>query len=226
MGRYTLRIVIVLGVLVTLLGGTGVFAVFTDRATTGTNSVTSGSLGRAADIQIAAAAMNQMQTIDCVDDDGDGIVFDENLVSAPIEANSLQPGMSIGPKFVCLQNVGSSAVALKVSTIDIRNEDLGCTGDEAAAGDTDCQPMDPGELLGALKVRTDVWGCDTSSVTSTTTRDLAQFGEVDIATALPPGQQTCVAFTVQYPSDAPANLVQQAQSDRVQWRFAFDATAS
>jgi predicted ribosomally synthesized peptide with SipW-like signal peptide len=35
MGRQSLRIVMVLGVLVTLVGGTGIFAAFTDRATTG-----------------------------------------------------------------------------------------------------------------------------------------------------------------------------------------------
>ena len=55
MGRHTLRITIVLGMLVTLLGGTGIFATFTDRATTGTSTITSGERPKAADLQIAAA---------------------------------------------------------------------------------------------------------------------------------------------------------------------------
>ena len=49
MGRHTLRITIVLGMLVTLLGGTGIFATFTDRATGGQATVSSGARPKAAE---------------------------------------------------------------------------------------------------------------------------------------------------------------------------------
>jgi hypothetical protein len=47
-----------LGSLVTLMGGTGIFAVFTDRATTGTSKVDSGARASAADLKIALASQN------------------------------------------------------------------------------------------------------------------------------------------------------------------------
>jgi predicted ribosomally synthesized peptide with SipW-like signal peptide len=53
MERRTAFAIMAIGVVVTLLGGTGIFAVFTDRAETGKGSVTSGELPHAADLQIA-----------------------------------------------------------------------------------------------------------------------------------------------------------------------------
>src|SRR3954471_5430377 len=54
-GRYNMRrpalvTIIVLGSVVTLVGATGIYAEFTDRATTGTNTATSGERPRAADL--------------------------------------------------------------------------------------------------------------------------------------------------------------------------------
>ena len=44
MQRHMLRLTLILGVMVTLLSGTGVFAVFTDQASGGTNTVNSVSI--------------------------------------------------------------------------------------------------------------------------------------------------------------------------------------
>ena len=46
MGRCALRTMVVLGMVLTLVGGAGVFAIFTDQAAASSNSVVSGALAK------------------------------------------------------------------------------------------------------------------------------------------------------------------------------------
>ncbi|HEV8403204.1 MAG TPA: hypothetical protein VGQ31_09235 [Candidatus Limnocylindrales bacterium] len=228
MARHSLRIVIVLGMLITLVGGTGIFAVFSDRATTGPSDVTTTALGKAADLKIAAAQpqdpMNSgpFMCADFVDD-----------LSTPLFDFTASTG-SGDERFLCVRNDGSSAVDLTTSAIDIVDTDTACTGDEAAFGDTTCgedaTTMVPqqGELSPNLTIETDLYDCSTGS-------GVGQVGVPDLSSALatlgstpealgslPPGGSICVRFRVFW--RATGDAAQVSQSDEATWRFAFDGT--
>ena len=235
MSRHALRIVIVLGMLITLVGGTGVFAVFSDRATTGSNSVVSGSRPKAADLRIEQAAPDPTTgAIDCNADRG-AVPFDEdNLSTGLYSATNVQPGTDLGSTYICLKNVGSASLTMTASVIDLSDLDVDCTGDEAASGDTTCgldaatQTPQAGELGPLLFAEFNETGCPTggflppqtpaSPLPSTT-------GVSWTASLLGPGNVACVRIDVTYrtPSTIDAQL---AQSDKVLWRFAFDGVAS
>jgi len=228
MGRHSLRIVIVLGALITLLGGTGIFAVFSDRATSGTNDVTSGGRGHAADITIATAAVSG-GTVVCD-------TFTDDLATGFFSLTDLQP--SAGDAYrgtFCIKNVGSSPVNLSASTIDLTDVDSACTGDEAAFGDTTCGGDQAGELGGVLTATIVELDCAAGTY-------VAQAGPVSLAGLGSPlglsvggivgrlsgdlssGQTACYFVELRYPDSTPQLDVQLAQSDTVTWRFAFDGT--
>jgi hypothetical protein len=226
--RHSLRIVIVLGALITLLGGTGIFAVFSDRATTGSNDVTSGALGHAADLQIATAAVDSgALTCDA---------FSDDLATGFFSLTDLQPSTGDSYRgYFCLKNVGSSAVNLTASTIELNDLDTGCTGDEAAFGDTTCGGGQTGELSDVLVAAIAELDCDTATyVAQTTSASLAALASpVGLpvggivgrpAGDLSPGQTACYFIELRYPDSTPEVDVQVAQSDTVAWRFAFDGT--
>jgi predicted ribosomally synthesized peptide with SipW-like signal peptide len=138
MGRHSLRIIMVLGALVTLVGGTGIFAVFSDRATGGENTVTSGTRPKSADLRIEPAVLDAAGGFNC-DGDVDGSLFEnDDTTTAQFTVTDAQPGNSLGDAYVCLKNVGSAVLALSVSAIDVVDVDTDCTGDEAISGDTTC----------------------------------------------------------------------------------------
>jgi hypothetical protein len=234
MGRNALRVVIVLGVLITLVGGTGIFAVFSDRATTGTNTVTSGSQPRAADLQLNVG-VDTGQAIDCeTDPDANGVIFEDDLTTGLFTLQDVQPGTTSDPAYLCLRNTGSAPLSLYAAAIDLVDADVDCTGDEAAAGDTTCgtdgTAPQAGELSPLLDVRFDEMDCHDSSVifpgTEGVLYDLTDPAPIAFrAGTLAPGADLCLVLTIAYPSDTATTAVQQAQSDRVTWRFAFDGVA-
>lgn len=226
MARHSLRIVIVLGVLVTLLGGTGIFAVFSDRATTGTNDVTSGSLGRAADLKIATAQpqdpMNSGPFI-C------GTFVDD--LATPLFTFTATSGNG-DERFLCLRNDGSSPVDVSLSAIDIVDADIDCTGDEAAFGDATCgvnqstaQPQ-AGELSPNLTIETDLYDCSTGGGLITPgvpdfSSSLAGLGSTpESLWSVSAGGSVCVRLRVFW--RATGDAAQISQSDESTWRFAFD----
>lgn len=228
MARNPLRVVIVLGALITLLGGTGIFAVFTDRATTGSNDVTSGALGHAADLQIATASVqNGLFVCDS---------FSDDLATGFYSLTDLQPSAGDSYRgYFCLKDVGSSAVNLTASTIDLTDVDTGCSGDEAAFGDTTCGGDQAGELSTVLTAAIAELDCDTAVYAGqTTTASLAALASpVGLpvggivgrqAGDLNPGQTACYFVELRYPDSTPQADIQLAQSDTVTWRFAFDGT--
>src|SRR5512141_61809 len=111
MERASLRAVIVLGLLVTFVGGTGIFAVFSDRATTGQSDVTSGELAKAADLKIAAAQpQDPMNSGPFMCDP-----FTDDLVTPLFNFTATTGGGY--ERFLCVQNDGSSSVDLSLTAI-------------------------------------------------------------------------------------------------------------
>jgi hypothetical protein len=225
--------VIVLGALITLVGGTGIFATFSDRATTGTSDVNTSTLGKAADIQLAAAQpLDPMNSGPFACDP-----FQEDLTT-PLFTGTISNSQS--DRYFCVQNVGSSAVTLSLSAIDITDLDIDCTGDEAAFGDTTCG-LDPttlqpqaGELSPNLTIETDLYNCATGAGLLTPgvpdfSSSLADLGTtpetllpVTGVQSLQPGSQVCVRIRVA--SRATGDAAQISQSDEATWKFAFDGT--
>lgn len=236
MGRHTLRIIMVLGVLVTLVGGTGIFAVFSDRATTGENSVTSGERSRAADLKIIQAA-EVTGTVTC-DPDSDGLRDElDDLPFGVISGTGAQPGTSYF-SYVCLRNAGSASLTVTASAIDLTDTEDGCTGDEEAAGDTTCTAGEIGggelsPMLTATVERLLTCGDSSTPQAAMAPVSLDQYAGQLISDpviggdpVLAPDELICVRIVVAYPSTVTETQAQQAQTDSVRWRFAFDGTAS
>ncbi|HEY4226950.1 MAG TPA: SipW-dependent-type signal peptide-containing protein [Candidatus Limnocylindrales bacterium] len=234
MARHSLRIIIVLGVLITLVGGTGIFAVFSDRATVDNNSVTSGSRPKAADLRIEDATSDATTgQIDCNADNGQVAFDDENLTTGLYTATDVQPNTNLGNTYICLKNAGSSPLTLTVSVIDLSDLDIECTGDESAAGDTTCglnatQQPQAGELSPLLYVEFDEGSCAAGAFLppSNPAAPLPDTTAVGFASQqLQPGSVECLRIDMAYPSPTPTDGL-LAQSDQTTWRFAFDGVAS
>jgi len=227
--RQILRITIVLGVLITLVGGTGIFASFTDRATTGTISVTSGERGRAADLKLVlAAAAATGDGVTC-DPDFDGTIHPyDDLVGPLLTTSDLQPGASAGKVYLCLVNFGTAPIVGGVTVIDLTDVDQGCTGDEAKVDSCD-QPADPGELSALSLIDFDVLNCSDGAVVRTATGSPAFFAgqgwTVTGAAGLAAGATLCLRINTRYRGDVTEEEAQGAQSDQATWRFAFDVVA-
>jgi len=232
MPRHALRLVIVLGALITLVGGTGIFAVFSDRATTGTSDVTSGALGKAADLKIASAQpQDPMNSGPFLCD-----TFTDDLTTQLFHFTATSGNGD--ERFFCVENAGSSPVDLSLTAIDITDLDIDCTGDEAAFGDTTCGP-DPttqalraGELSPNLTIETDLYDCTTGAGLLTPgvpdfSSSLANLGTTP-ETLLPAtglqnlaaGGSVCVRLRVRW--SATGDAAQISQSDEATWKFAFD----
>jgi predicted ribosomally synthesized peptide with SipW-like signal peptide len=223
--------VMVLGALITLLGGTGIFAVFNDRATVDNNTATSGSRPKAADVRIDTASLDPTSgSVNC-----DSTTWDkDNLTTGLYNATDVQPGSDLGTTYLCLKNVGSGTLSLTASVIDLQDLDVACTGDEAASGDTTCGPdvnqsPQAGELSPLIKVG--MWRVDCPTGLAYVSYDpqaLDNLTDWDFGGLSPilPDEIACVKIQVTYPAPATELQAQLAQSDEVLWRFAFDVVAS
>jgi hypothetical protein len=219
MERQTLRITIALGMLITLVGGTGIFAVFSDRATTGTNSISSGSRPSAADLKIEA------NDIACAANPAAFVFTQDDTTTAQFNAPALQPGSALTDRFLCLGNVGSASLDVTATAIDIADVDTACTGSEAAGGDQSCG-SGSGELGALLRIAIDQIDCADVPTPTLGNPDviLTEFTNEPVAT-IPAGGVICVRISGAYPVPASEAEAQIAQSDTVTWRFAFDGTA-
>jgi predicted ribosomally synthesized peptide with SipW-like signal peptide len=220
MGRHALRITILLGVLITLLGGTGIFAVFSDRATTGVNDVTSGELGHAAELRIANASPQSDPQVSGPFDCG---TYTDDLATG-LFSFTVQGGNGDWQS-ACLRNAGTSSLDLSVTAIDLTDIDIACTGDEAAFGDTTCG----GDAAGELSPNLDIWfsafecggGGALVEFGGRLRLDALSTGSIALGN-LAPGADRCFAISV---TDVGRDTAAQiAQSDKAEWRFAFDGT--
>jgi hypothetical protein len=216
--RSVLLTLAALGVLVSVVGGVGLFAALTDSAATGTSTAESSALGTSADIAIASASVVG-GTVQCNP-------FSENLATGPFTVSSLTPGYTGTRAYFCVANRGSQSVQLSLDIFEGVDVDFACTGDEAENGDASCGGDASGELSAVLHNEVDVLpSCDPGTISQAFTRTLAQMSAAPIAglTTLSPGLGRCFSIQLSYP-DAPTNptqAIQQAQSDRFSWRYRF-----
>jgi len=156
--RNTYLSIMVIGAVMTMVGGTGIFAVFTDRATQGPNTADSGPRPSAADIQIAMAN-STVNGIDCG-------AFSENITTAEFQESDIQP-FSYDYKYMCVKNVGAAPVTLTLSVIDLTSSDPECTGDEATVDDHCGEGAGHGQLADILFAEFYDYDCNGTSHLST-----------------------------------------------------------
>ncbi|HEV8490601.1 MAG TPA: hypothetical protein VGQ58_12525 [Candidatus Limnocylindrales bacterium] len=203
---------IVLGLVVTLIGGTGLFAPFTDRATTGVNSITSGERPRAADLKLAWPAT----TIECT-----GETYADDVTTPVISATDAQPGFR-DLTFFCLKNAGSADLSISVTVVDLANIDVDCTGDESFV-DTSCGGDGAGELGSVIFFTVNQHPCDGGVGTGYFAGALSDIPVVSIP-LLSAGAIACGSIETFYPLNRTADEVLRAQTDKVTWKYAFDGT--
>ena len=218
--RAVLLTIMALGTVVTLTAVNGVFAIFTDRATTGTNTASSRAEARSADLQISTATFDsQSHAITCG-------TFDEDLVTGIITVSDLTPGGSdFGVGNLCLKNVGSRTLDISSSAIDLVDTDHACTGDEASV-DATCGGDGLGELSAELTVE---------FIRSTCVAPLNLLGDDDLGNltstpfslgSIAPDEVACFRIGVIDLAQTTGDMITITQSDTSTWRFAFDGTAA
>lgn len=218
MQRQMLRLTLILGVMVTILGGTGVFAVFTDQANGGSNTVNSGALARAADLHIAPGTLTM--GIACTQ-------YADDTSTAQFTIQDFRTGTQPVRAYVCLRNVGSATLDLTATAANLLDVDVACTGDEAAAGDATCGNNGTGELAVVVGVTTRQVNCQTLAPTGGLTQGLDRWGSAPWsfgASSLVAGGIACIEFEIRHSGLEAAS--QLAQSDTVTWNFRFEGTSS
>ena len=222
MHRRVLTMTMALGLVVTAMGVTGIYAVFSDRATTGTNTAESGTQARTADLQIGTSAQG-----DCTD-----ATFVEDLVTGVIDVSDMQPGDGPQLHVLCLRNVGTARLILTVSAVDLVNTETGCTGDEEAAGDLTCgtAAVGDGELGSVLIANVVPVDCISQAIEGAVVAQPIDSLTTPVGlSGLDPNEVLCLRTAVTMPpagGDVTSDSLQRAQSDKVEWRYAFDGTAT
>lgn len=216
MRRPVLLSVMAAGAVISLVSTTGIFAVFTDRATTGTNSVQTGALAKAVDVQVAPftpSSPGSSFTGTCG-------AFTENLTTPMLTVENVQPSTNIfrGPTF-CLKNAGSLAASVRPTTIDVVDLEVDCTGDEATV-DSTCGGSGAGEIAQSLEADT-LWGDCAGSANG---GPIHPFNSPFSGRLMSPGQTVCIHHQFRYNPTGDNAIA--GQSDRLTWRFAYDAQSS
>lgn len=159
--------------------------------------------------------------------------YADDLATGIITATDMAPGGAEVTGYVCVRNVGSRAVDVAASVIDLVDSDTGCTGDEASL-DTTCGGDQAGELSTYLAVSIEygVGGPVTNYCPAPLPGGMGG-GSVDTLTTTTSGHFTldpdpelfaCLGFTVR--DVALGDALTTSQSDTATWRFAFDASAA
>jgi hypothetical protein len=215
MRRSLLITFIALGAIITGLGGTGLFAALSDTASTGNNRVETAAMASSSDLQMATATGGN--PIACG-------TFQDNLSTGLFTVTNADTSYFSTAK-ACLRNVGSAPVAITTTISVVSDTDVGCTGDEAALGDTTCGSDQAGEL--GSTIETAVWKVDCatgSGANDTSWQNPADFAPVTNIGTLAPNQTVCVHFAIDY-FNAPAASKALAQSDEVTWKYTFTGQA-
>jgi hypothetical protein len=219
----------VLGGLVCLIGGTGLFAALQDSARSGPNSAESDAMAASADIQVATADLST-PTPACG-------TFSEDLTTPFHTLTGVAPGFNSNAQLYCVKNVGSQQVTLSALSDELTDFDYACTGDEALHGDTTCGlavggpgagAPGPGELSSVLSVLYTQLDCATFNgpgagmLLSDNAVIPRQLGTIA------PGETRCFGTEMSYHVGVHGIAevdVQRAQSDRATWRFRWVAQA-
>jgi hypothetical protein len=209
----------VLGGLVCLIGGTGLFAALQDSARSGQNSAESDAMAASADIQVSTATPGPTAA--------DGVAcgtFSEDLTSPLHTVTGVTPNF-VDNAWYCVKNVGSQQVTLSALSDELTDVDYACTGDEALHGDNTCGPVSggSGELSSVLRVTYLQLDCATANGPGSS-QSLNATVPVALGT-IAAGETRCFRADVEYPLGTPSVEVQRAQSDRATWRFRWVAQA-
>lgn len=227
MTRRLLAMIMSLGLVVTAVGFTGIYAVLGDRAKAGDWIVNSGPRPVAADLQIATTGQLGVCSGYPFSDDIDGTTFSVGFVQ-PIGAESGVP--------VCLWNAGTAAMEVHMVATDVTDVDVDCTNDEANAGDTTCGGDGAGELAPLIDVKLQAVECNGFELTTLGTASVAdlaayqpQAGQFEAwdPGLMDPNEVLCLRVVVIYPAIGDGTIeadAQLAQSDTLTWRIAFDGT--
>lgn len=219
MRRSLLLTTSVLGLLICLIGGTGLFAALTDSAHTGTNSIDTGSLPSSADLKLATATYDQNQ-FTCG-------TFDDDLATGLITYSDFPAdGFGTG-NALCIKNEGSQTVSLSAAVDQLTDVDLQCTGDEAEY-DNSCGNDGAGELSSVLDVTLGDYDCATvNQLHIYQPGMLSSFAQSPLAMdTIAAGATRCFIIGVDINSLAvPAVDKQRAQTDKSTWRFVFTGQA-
>ena len=231
MRRSVLMTLALLGAVVSLVGGVGLFAALTDTGKTGTITAESDAMAGSADVKLTTADVGDADEDGLTEVDCDNGAYSDDLATSPMTA-SVEPGFVSDKMYFCIKNVGSQPVSLTFDAFEMVDTELDCTGDESIV-DTGCGVVSGtplvGELSGVLSVTVDWYPmCDpnvsqpsSSVLSSLTSTPLALHG---LSSG---GAADCYSLTLVYGHGAPNTpaMIQAAQSDRVTWRLRFNASA-
>ena len=150
--------------------------------------------------------------------------FSEDLATSFFVATDVRPQTGLVGKLYCIKNVGSQMVTVSVTADELSDVDFACTGDEEIHGDTSCGNDGQGELSRRVS-----FGFFPHPQCS----QLAEPGPGDslagvaqtpaVLGQLNPGEERCFSIEGSVGGDGQGN--QQAQTDRVTWRFKWIAQA-
>jgi hypothetical protein len=223
MRRSILLTLSTLGVLISLLGGTGLFAALTDTADVGPNHLDTAPLAGSADLKVAEL------------ENGQCLTYQDNLVTEFILGANFVPGDETSNQ-LCIKNVGSQTVSLAVTAVDLVDFDYDCTGDEQEYGDQTCGPNVPdpvGELssvIDALFVTVDCGtGAPSGSPFGSNLHDLVGNPLFISVTGLGSNEVACFDIHLSEPDGQtgyPVADLQKAQSDSLTWTFRFTGQAT
>jgi hypothetical protein len=226
MHRRLLAMIMSLGLVVTAVGFSGIYAVLTDRAKTGDFNVNTGERARAADLKIAGAGAPGA----CPEEN-----FVDNIEGPQFTLNNIQPNTSSGVS-LCLWNAGSSPLEVHMLATDVTDVDTDCSNNEADFGDDSCGSDGAGELAPVIEAQPYPVDCDspfTGEHSAVSIADLAAyvpqagvFEDWDPG-LLQPDEVVCLFMNIVYPAVGDGTTeaeAQLAQTDSLTWRLAFDGT--
>lgn len=215
MRRSVLLTMAALGAVISLVGGTSLFAALTDTAQTGTNSAQSAAMAASADIQLATGSFNAGK-IDCG-------TFSEDLTSGLITVSDVGPGYFGSFAYFCVKNVGSQDISLSALAAELTDRDTACTGDEVEYDATTCGGDAAGELSSVLKVNYSTVNCDTASGSGASPLLANNATTAHGLGTLAVNTTACFSTGLLYQSSTDTVAAQRAQSDTVTWRYKFSA---
>lgn len=221
---------LVVGVIMTFATLLGVFAAQSDSASTGTLEVNSSSLTSSVDLKIADQVISTAAT-DC--SSISAATYIENQTVQPLVFSNADPGDDL-VRYVCVKNTGAESANINLDLFAATNTDTACTGDELTFDAASCG-TGAGELGPLLNVdvfrmgsaATDNVGCDELISLSGATYSGGIVNQTGNAIgSIGAGEYACYRIDVDYPSiGTSGDEEQEAQSDRVTWKFRFNGNA-
>lgn len=220
MRRPVLLTIMTLGLIITLLGATGIVAVFTDTADTGNSSVASGERARSADIQLGVYDIFSQTCVSYANSRTTGFYSFSN--SQPESSFS-----SSGGDYFCIRNVGSESVTLSVSTFDLVDAELACSNEEPGVDPDGSTCGTVGELSQFLTARFDEITCSNgSSMLAPADGGVSTMQSTPVGLGtLSSGSERCFNPLVRYQT-ANSTEATLSQTDQATWKFRFSGSTA